>query len=54
MGNVGANLTAPTNISGATSPAALAIARITPVIIPGDAIGNTVRTIVSILVAPNA
>jgi len=40
---VGANLTTPTNINGATSPAALATASINPVIMAGLAIGNTVN-----------
>src|SRR5690606_10356772 len=50
----GASLTTPTSIRGATSPAARAIARITPVIIAGLAMGNTTRHRVSALVAPNA
>src|SRR5574343_869277 len=53
-GRVGASLTTPTNINGATSPAARATARIKPVMMAGLAIGNTVRHKVSALVAPKA
>ena len=44
----------PTIISGATSPAARAIARIMPVRMPGAAAGTTTRRMVSNLVAPRA
>src|SRR5690606_20745106 len=54
MGNDGANFTTPTNISGATSPAARAMARIKPVIIAGVASGTTTFQSVSDLVAPSA
>src|SRR5699024_4267296 len=53
-GKLGASLTTPTNISGATSPAARATAKITPVIMAGLAMGITTRIRVSNLVAPNA
>src|SRR5690606_19157155 len=49
-----ASLTTPTSISGATSPAARAIARIKPVIIAGVARGTTTFHKVSALVAPSA
>ena len=54
MGSDGASLTTPTIIKGATSPAALATAKISPVIIAGVAIGNTVLINVSAFVAPKA
>ena len=41
-------------ISGATSPAARAMARIMPVRMPGAAAGTTTRRMVSNLVAPRA
>ncbi|MNP70258.1 hypothetical protein D3C76_1664720 [compost metagenome] len=47
-------MTTPTSISGATSPAARATARIKPVIIAGLAIGKTTFHSVSALVAPSA
>src|SRR5690554_7767952 len=53
-GNIGADFTTPTNINGATSPAARATAKINPVIIAGDAIGKIIRHRVSALVAPSA
>jgi hypothetical protein len=43
----GASLTTPTSISGATSPAARAMARIRPVMMAGLAIGSTTRHRVS-------
>ena len=54
MGKCGASLSAPTSISGATSPAPRAIARIMPVMMPGIARGNTMRSMVCHLVAPQA
>jgi len=53
-GREGASFTTPTSIKGATSPAALAIAKISPVIMAGLAIGKITRQIVSNLVAPSA
>ena len=53
-GKLGAIFTTPTNISGATSPAARAIAKIIPVIIAGLAIGKIIRHKVSAFVAPSA
>ncbi|CSA56235.1 Uncharacterised protein [Vibrio cholerae] len=53
-GKLEANFTAPTSISGATSPAARAIAKINPVMIAGLAIGSTIRQMVSNWVAPSA
>src|SRR5690606_28999272 len=53
-GSVGASLTTPTSISGATSPAARAMARIIPVIMAGVASGITTFHNVSALVAPRA
>src|SRR5699024_8489223 len=50
----GASLTTPTNINGATSPAARATARIRPVIIAGLDIGRMIFHSVSDLVAPSA
>ncbi len=44
----------PTIISGATSPAARAMARIRPVRMPGAAAGTTTRHVVSNFVAPRA
>ena len=41
-------------MSGATSPAARAIAKINTVIIPGNALGRTIRRIVCHLLAPHA
>ena len=41
-------------INGATSPAPLAMARIMPVRMPGNAPGSTILRIVSHLVEPNA
>ena len=49
----GASFTTPVSISGATSPAALAMAKIKPVKIPGRAQGRITCQIVSNLVAPN-
>ena len=46
--------TAPTSISGATSPAPRAMARIMPVMMPGTARGRTMRRIVCHLLAPQA
>ncbi len=54
IGRVGASLTMPTIISGATSPAARAMARITPVRMPGAAAGSTTFQVVSNFVAPSA
>src|SRR5690554_6804590 len=51
---MGADFTTSTNISGATSPAARATAKINPVIMAGDAIGKIIRHSVSALVAPSA
>jgi hypothetical protein len=53
-GSSGASFTAPTSISGATSPAPRAIARIMPVMMPGIARGRTMRRIVCHLLAPQA
>ena len=53
MGNSSACFTAPTSMSGATSPAPRAIARIIPVMIPGAACGSTIRWIVCHLLAPH-
>jgi hypothetical protein len=49
-----ASFTTPTSISGATSPAARAMARISPVIMAGVASGTTTFQRVSPFVAPNA
>ena len=54
IGRAGASLTTPVIISGATSPAARAIARISPVRIDGMTAGRTTRHIVSNFVAPSA
>ncbi len=54
IGRVGASFTTPTSISGATSPAARAIARIRPVMMAGLAMGSTIRHRVSAWVAPSA
>ena len=51
-GRSGASLTTPVIISGATSPAPRAIARIRPVRMPGAAAGSTTRRIVWNFVAP--
>ena len=53
-GSSGASLTTPVSISGATSPAPRAMARISPVRMPGAAAGSTTRTMVWNLVAPMA
>ena len=53
-GRVGASLTTPVIISGATSPAPRAMARMVPVRMPGSAPGITILRSVSHLVAPSA
>src|SRR6185295_5169406 len=53
-GSEGASFTTPVNMSGATSPAARAIAKINPVRMPGSAEGITTLSIVSNFVAPRA
>src|SRR6056297_289231 len=53
-GRLGASFTTPTSISGATSPAARATARIKPVIMAGAESGTTTFQSVSHLVAPSA
>ncbi len=54
IGSSGASLTTPTSISGATSPAPRAIARMTPVRMPGAAAGSTTRAMVCHREAPQA
>ena len=53
-GSDGASLTTPVIMSGATSPAARAMARISPVRIDGITAGSTTRSVVSSLVAERA
>ena len=52
--SAGASFTTPVIMSGATSPAARAIARMSPVRIDGMTAGSTTRRVVSSLVAPSA
>ena len=54
MGSDGASLTTPVIMSAATSPAARAMARISPVRIDGMTAGSTTRSVVSSLVAESA
>ena len=53
-GSVAAEFTTPVSISGATSPAARAMARMNPVRMPGEAKGRITRTSVWNLVPPKA